>query len=96
MQATNENYERIEQPMLEMTDVLTGYFSFQKEGKQYTDVPFYVRCEARPDRTNPNFESIKDRRNDAANDQLTDAYFRLRGETCCEIHYKEVHPNPYV
>lgn len=87
---------RLELPVLATVDTLAGRFTFCDASGQPDTAEFFVRCEPHPNPSNPDFTEIMDRRSDAVNSQLTDAWSKLQSLSCSAIHYVEVHPDPFV
>ena len=80
---------------LPLVDTPAGIFTFLRPDGIPDTVGFYVRCEPRPHLSDPDFTTIMDRRNDALNEQFTEAWRKLENENYTQIRYIEVKPDPF-
>jgi hypothetical protein len=87
--------QAIETPTVTLVDTLAGVFTFCHPDGSLDTAQFFVRCEPRPSLDDPDFNEIMDRRNDALNQQFTDAWTNLQAAGCSNIQYKESIPDPF-
>lgn len=85
----------IEQPPLTLIDVLAGYFHYVTANGTHEDAQFYVRCEPRPEDDNPDFWEITSRRQDAFNQQSTEAFMQLEGKGYKNLRFECMKPDPF-
>lgn len=71
-----------------------GTFTYCDAEGEETTAKFFVRCPAKPERDTYN-PTIDADRQDAANEQLTDMWRKLKTDGCLEIHFKNKMPDPF-
>lgn len=71
-----------------------GVFTYCDSSGEEVQATFFVRCPPKPDDENE-YGSVLADRQDALNTQITDMYWKLNGDGCKTIKFKNKLPDPF-